>query len=926
MIKRKIKHFLFILITVLTVISPLLCVKTVYATDQTIKFTGSEDAEEPDDFENYYSQCMYQIYSFCRSYGLSYEQAMGVLGCMSCESIYPEQVECWTNGANPAYRMSERGGSWDNEADREAYISDICEPFYENHHEMSKGAALGNNTPYYMGTDSKYWMGIGITGFTGPACENLVIWSVNNDAPWWIMSNQLIWSLLPPSTTVGESGYTRGTKNGWELYKELTDGETSIEVCARTFASDFVGVPEGNIPARISNATSIAKEIPSSTNWDSEYGDGIVSGAGLSPAARMKTGVIDYSIIHDVASKVLVYPLNHGFILDSTEKTKEDMLQKNIDVYENYVTIAQGGAVNNNTDNSQYALYELFGDDLHWYRYLGESTYAPQLLDHVYSRITQGKLEKGIDGGLQIVGDLLHYKNNNFISCRVYKDRPEVLTSEDIQDGYKDPRVSAMHKGYFNGYVYELSNLKLTISKYISSVVGMLLGPRLLNTLNDIVTDFETSKVFSKGIKPIALIIVGFAMLAFIFSLVKHAIHYAQGKGAGKQFIERFLIGILALGLLFASLANPTRFNNAIFKLVTGIDSIFADGLKEIIKEDDKQLIAISEDSVDDLQVSAMIWKTCIFNAWCRGQFGREYDKLYTQYADVANSKKMPQSHQDVDITDNTGQKYYNSAKYTGDVYVPIGDGVFVRNWAAYLYSCGSNYHLDYNLWEEASELTPGKAPSYPIANTTAYDATIMADTFRVIDAQMNIAPEEYNKEVSATGAEESQTALGEMTQNVINKQLEQAGVAKKKKLIINNYTDAQELKPNFYKESVVMLLNASLLLFFIPVIASKFKNFILLIISALQIIYHSIVELFKEQSGFSQYIKTFKEALIKYFIAVLKGYIMLILYYNFVDKGFVKMVIYCILCIVILSFSFSDIRRFTKDTKRKIKQVKAHL
>ena len=50
----------------------------------------------------------------------------------------------------------------------------------------------------------------------------------------------------------------------------------------------------------------------------------------------------------------------------------------------------------------------------------------------------------------------------------------------------------------------------------------------------------------------------------------------------------------------------------------------------------------------------------------------------------------------------------------------------------------------------------------------------------------------------------------------------------------------------------------------------------------------------------------------------------MLVLFMKFVDKGFVRMVIYCILCFVILSFNLNDLRRMARNTKYKLRALRS--
>ncbi|MEE3344055.1 MAG: hypothetical protein VZS44_08195 [Bacilli bacterium] len=595
-----------------------------------------------------------------------------------------------------------------------------------------------------------------------------------------------------------------------------------------------------------------------------------------------KKGIIERIIQHDVVSVVLLYELNGGYIIELTDDDKANFEEKNTEVYKGYIESLKG-----NADTSEkYCLFELFGSDIHWYRYLGEATADSTVGDYIYSGYVEDKVDE-----IELIDDILLYESSNYISCRVYKDRQVPLTNDDIKNGYSDPRVTIMTTSIFSGFGYQFGSMCMGLAKFFSSLVSYLLGPQLLDKLNEVITELETSE-FWDSFKVVVDLFIGMAMIAFIISLVTKSKNYAIGKSSMKEAIERFIIGMLAFGMILVSVNNPTKMNDTIMSIITCVDSFFTDTIEaELTKQDD--VIDISEDAEKDLQMTALIWKTCIFQPWCRGQFGKKYEKLYTQYAGVEKKYKMSQSHES---SSEDGEAFFDSAKYTGDVKVPIGGGNYVQNWAAYLYSCGSQYHIDYDTAEEVitgvtnGESTIQENPQWPVAKTTAYNSSLMADTFRVIDAQMNIAPQEYEDG-----------------------------------LVVNNYTKAHKVKYKYASEGVKMLFNASMLIFFIPLIFLKFKSFLLLIITAVQIIYHSILELFKENSGFKEYGKIFVESLSNYFLASLKIHLMLILYVTFIDNGLFKTILYCILCVVILSYKLSDIRRFRNNVQGKIRQISAH-
>jgi len=163
-----------------------------------------------------------------------------------------------------------------------------------------------------------------------------------------------------------------------------------------------------------------------------------------------------------------------------------------------------------------------------------------------------------------------------------------------------------------------------------------------------------------------------------------------------------------------------------------------------------------------------------------------------------------------------------------------------------------------------------------------------MADTFRVVDAQMDISPQFF-----PDGS------------------------------ISYNYVGAHKLKTHFMGQGMVMLFNTLLLIFFIPIIIAKYKNFIMLIILPLQIMWYTLLELFKPSDNVKQLGDSFVKSLFNYFTACIKQNIMVLFYLIFVDKGVFMAIIYILLCLVLLGFNLQDARRFISDTKHTIQKVK---
>ena len=187
-----------------------------------------------------------------------------------------------------------------------------------------------------------------------------------------------------------------------------------------------------------------------------------------------------------------------------------------------------------------------------------------------------------------------------------------------------------------------------------------------------------------------------------------------------------------------------------------------------------------------------------------------------------------------------------------------------------------SKYHIDYSLDVGTAKDVDLNAPvQFPTANTTYGDKTLLADTFRVVDAQMDISPQYFEGGLST-----------------------------------NNYTNSHRLKDDFMMQGSVAIFNAL---------------FILLIITTIKIIYFTILELFKEGNG-REFWSTLKNTFLGYIIGSIKICILVTLYMLFVDKGIFMSIMFIVLSIVVYGFSIQDIKRFASDVKYHISRLKNRL
>lgn len=853
-------------------------------------YTGKEDPEDVDDFNDDMA-AMYKYRAWCvfKGLGMDDNQACAALACMQAESNYrPEIIEGHyfsSNSYSAAVTYINTYSQYmDADADVRTSFTDqilldygVSQTAIDQCHAGNAATADGTVSPghnfssvsltQYYDSAGVGWLGCGLYGFTGAGnFGKLCDWAGQNGDRWFNFEQQLSYFLA----SYDEGGYCTADIYEWI---EQTKGK-SLDECVETYFHTFINGNE--LADMVSDRQDIAEDLypeMAGVEWNYKYARKVLAMAGLAPIS-IREGIQDKGIIYSYASTVAYYPRNGGFLVDLSQR--DQIKERNSEVWTGYIKGLQG----ENDTSTQYSLFELYGEDVHWFRYFGEATYTPTLLDHVWSAIDQNKTKDLISF------DTIDYDAYNYLSCNVYPDRPLVLTKDDVHNGDRDPRVSALNVGWFNGFFYVSGSIKLEIAKYFVAVVAILTGPEIREVFVDLVEKLEESTVW-QVIKVPILGILGLAMIFFIFSIVGKAIKYAKGQGAARDAINRFIVGFVCLGMLFAAIVRPDVFNETITKAVTIIDTIFSESLQATLQTDD---VVNVQDA--DLAIHATIWRKAIFNPWCRGQFDNmEYEDLYTQFASVDDAHKMPQDNEVIDTSDMTGMAFYNSAEATGDVFVPAGGNSEIRNWAAYAYSCGTIYHIDSTLDEETAEDIDADAgfifPHY-LTKTTAGNPDLPADLFRVIDAQMNISPQYY-----ANGS------------------------------VNNNYQHAHGLKNHFEWQSNVALFNAGLLLFLFPVILKKITSFFLLLITTFKMIYFSILEIFKPDMGVAPFFESVKKSFVDYFTASMKLVLMITLYYIFVDKGFLELVLYILCCLVILGFNWKDVRHLYQDTKARVQRAK---
>lgn len=847
----------------------------------------------------------FKIWSVAKCAGMSDEEAAGILGNATVESSidgtvlegryddpYTFNVQwkqtaaadlCFytRNTTFPAWKS--QGYTINSSVDR--YGHKVQYVAGDEHHSSI-------NTSAYVGIDGHYLPGIGVFQFTGPGASKLINFASSISKNWWDIDTQLIYTFkLDGENTYGKaqwllnsySIHTYNTPENCAYYFfwvfEAGHSDTTFDV-----TSDAGG---SSVDNRKSNARYWYEEFRN-CGPDRTYGYNILKTAGYPIRHATDDGILDRSILHSYAGRVLEFPQSNGFAFDITGEADEYAKTASTALLRAMPDYATNGHIDTSVDPilaKKYSLYDLFGSDIHWYRYYGEATKPAGVLDHFWSGITQGK-EHELYGDIGKVIDTIFYTSTTYLSCNVYSGRPTVLTVQSLTEGNCDPRVTTFQTKLttFNGATYVGGSFFMSIAKAIVSLVSYLMGPRPIEDLRWVADFITGNEVWHTVAVPLVMFIAGLSIIFFILSIVGKAKNYTLGRSSLREVLKRFFIGVLALGIIFVLAARPGVFNDIIEKGATIVDNTFNSILTVTHTEDD---VVGSTDGTKTTE--AMLWRTAIFEPWCMGQFGRRYNELYTQYATGlgAGKSKMPQSILTPEqIADLSGTDYaFSSATYTGDVVVPVGNNYYIRNWAAFLYSCQSKYHIDY-LYTSGSK-APAAEITFPNAQTTARDSSLFADTFRVIDAQMDISPQIYSSEK-----------------------------------IVYNYSGASEIKNYFGTQGRLMVVYAIILFVsFVPAILMKLKNLALLFFTCIQAVFFGIKELAKEGTGLSEIPGKLKTYTVNYILAALKLFILTILFDLLVGKSIAQTILYGVFAVAVYGLTYANIRQGVSKVKSTVRR-----
>lgn len=565
------------------------------------------------------------------------------------------------------------------------------------------------------------------------------------------------------------------------------------------------------------------------------------------------------SLATDAINKTLEVSLNDG-----SDFYRPSRIEKRIE-YNNKVR-------EDNNSAPQISLYDRFGGNLQFIPYYGEKKFNLSIIDTLYEKM---KYNDGIPSFS--LGDFFT-KRTGMLENEVYTNRPEIISEEERSAGGKDPRVEQYSALNTTGGSASLGNMYLGFGNFITKTILWLSGNGIFLILSEawdtVVTSGAWSIFADQIIKFMPLI-----SIFFIVYLLKQIYKHTLKNISTKEVLINIANYVLSLTIIFYIVLSPDAFTNINTYFISVIDSVFSSALNASGDE-------VSQSSDLELVTEAAIWKQAVLDPWCKGMFdGREYSELYTQYEENSDLSKLPQSSDDIFSDWATEEHRYNSKYHTGDIKIPIGNGKYVRNWAALAWSVQSDYHIN-AVEDTTSDINIGV---WPYAEVTPRNQSLYVDNFRWVDAKLNISPE-YTSPISWN----------------------------------NDYNDARAYSENFVlrgMESTMLSLLLLPLLF--PIIKRLISLVQIVVIVARWMIrsIRSIVSIGDNTYSPLKNIKAIFKPLYHYFWWSMIVFVIMSIYLVMTDT-FLGGVVYLLLSIVIISIAKPvDDYRVIRDAGRKIKE-----
>ena len=295
-----------------------------------------------------------------------------------------------------------------------------------------------------------------------------------------------------------------------------------------------------------------------------------------------------HSIIGDFFNKVFDVRLTDGSSPIDTSEDREKRRAINDEIFDGTAT-------------KTYSLYDRFGGDISFVPYLGETRIETGIFDRFYTKFMEndGEFKLGLE-------DIKMFFQQPAISNNViYTGRPNILSTEEINSGFLDPRVFAYSGMNAVGGNASLGNMYLGFSKSVTAFVAFFSSNGLYKLLNDIFASVMDAGLASL-IAALAAVLLPLFIVVAVVGLVKSAIHLVRGKMSGRKFALNLASGVISLGLVFSFVASPMALSGIMLDAVTVIDDVLDQSLQLNADE-----VILSSDLKNVRE--ATLWKTAVF-------------------------------------------------------------------------------------------------------------------------------------------------------------------------------------------------------------------------------------------------------------------------------------------------------------------------
>lgn len=347
-----------------------------------------------------------------------------------------------------------------------------------------------------------------------------------------------------------------------------------------------------------------------------------------------------------------------------------------------------------------------------------------------------------------------------------YEDRLEPLTTYDGIKDTKDIRTAQFGNGIAanlgEGFLNTTANWTFTITKGIVAVAIALVNLSFsdfteLLGLNDLIGSDEG--IFANLYKGIYQPFIGIVMAFLGLLMLYRGIVKRQYRGALGLLARSIALFIASIIMFAAPMTFVTLPNNAAVVLQSLIINTMSTGMasgsgictvggtastivetnptapSSVTDADEAQSLLTTASQNMRSVVGCQLWSTFLVKPWSLGQFGADYNKLYSE------------GHIPSGTYGATGEVKTDNEAMVGDAAVPVGGGQFIYNWALFQISTGTNAHSP--LINKEADAPPAETPP----TLSVYTNGVANDWYRVVDAMANYNEKETEIQDSVTAS-----------------------------------------------------------------------------------------------------------------------------------------------------------------------------